>query len=72
MFLMADNKCRSARKSLPALNSSFCLQDTSISNVPFHLKSKECSSEDNIPKDDEEHALLNTRETTAYSLITGL
>ena len=70
---MADSECRiqRIRKSVLKFNSipfEDRLSSSGISkNVPENIF---CS--ENVPGVEEEHALLNTRETTAYSLITGM
>jgi hypothetical protein len=77
MFLMADSDCRSNRKSL--------LESSSSSHAPFLLEQSECdTSAGNIPRSPKGssprgncssprvvHSVLESRETTAYSLITG-
>ena len=74
MFLMADIDCRSSRKSHS--------DSTSYSQAPFlSEQSERDTSSGNIPKGSTPrgngsaprvvHSVLETRETTAYSLITG-
>lgn len=71
MFLMADSDCRSKRVNRPPSNSLPRAKNIPHSHVPFHITPDENSMQDNVLVNSDEDALLNTRETTAYSLITG-
>ena len=68
---MADSDCRSKRVNRPPSNSLPRAKNIPHSHVPFHITPDENSMQDNVLVNNDEDALLNTRETTAYSLITG-
>ena len=68
---MADSDCRSKRVNRPPSNSPPRAKNIPHSHVPFHITPDENSMQDNVLVNSDEDALLNTRETTAYSLITG-
>ena len=71
MFLMADSDCRSKRIIRSSSTSSPRAKNIPNSHIPFHVTPNENSMQDNVLLNGDEDALLNTRETTAYSLITG-
>lgn len=74
IFLMADSECRSPRHNIyPSSQSS------SSSHVPFYSEQHSPKHSPTMTKitkinnfSDEKLMLENTRETTAYSLITGM
>ena len=68
---MADSECRIQRKNILKFNSIPFEDRLSSSGTSKNVPENIFSSE-NVPGVEEEHALLNTRETTAYSLITGM
>ena len=67
VFLMADGDCRSRRKSN--------MRHEALSHTPFGAETNKIvitsALLDVSSNASEELSVLNTRETTAYSLITG-